>query len=226
MSGVNSLKDPQVSALLNKLHEAARGDKWKFLRLAPAILKGIALRKDLNEFITVERMKDVYIPVSREQGKFLYLLARMIDAKRVVEFGTSFGISTTYLAAAVRDNGGDVVIGTELEPTKHQKATAHLAEAGLADFADIRLGDAVETLKDVEAPVDLVLLDGWKDLYLPVLEVVKPKLRKGAVVMGDNIYTFKKSLRPFSEYLQCGENGFQSMTLSISDGFEFAVYEG
>ena len=226
MPGINSLRDSKVEAVLDRLHAAAKGDKWQFAKLAPTIATTLLLRRDLGEVITADKMKDCYIPVSREQGWYLYLMARAIEAKRIVEFGTSFGVSTTYLASAVRDNDGEVVVGSELEPTKHRKATENIAEAGLSDYADIRLGDALETLKDLEAPIDMVLLDGWKDLYLPVLELLKPKLRKGAVVMGDNIYTFKKSLRPFVEYLQSGENGFQSTTLSISDGFEFAVYEG
>ena len=83
--------------------------------------------------------------MSPAQGQLLYLVARALAARRIVEFGTSFGISTLYLAAAVRDNGGGSVIGSEIEPTKHRAATAHLAEAGLAAGADVRLGDARET---------------------------------------------------------------------------------
>ena len=106
----------------------------------------------------------------------------------MVEFGTSFGISTIYLAAAVRDNGGGMVIGTELEPSKHDRAVAHLQEAGLGEVAEVRLGDALATLKEVPEPLDLVFLDGWKDLYVPVLELLKPKLRPGAVVLGDKLH--------------------------------------
>jgi predicted O-methyltransferase YrrM len=90
----------------------------------------------------------------------------------------------------------------------------------------VRLGDALETLRDVPEPVDLVFLDGWKDLYLPVLELLKPKLRPGAVVLADNIHTFKKALRPYVEYVQSGSNGFVSTTLSISDGVEYSVCVG
>ncbi|MEZ4293370.1 MAG: class I SAM-dependent methyltransferase [Polyangiaceae bacterium] len=134
--------------------------------------------------------------------------------------------STTYLAAAVADNGGGKVIGTELEPTKHAVATENLAAAGFRDIAEVRLGDALETLRDLPGPVDMVLLDGWKELYMPVLMLLKPKLRRGSIVLADNIYTFKKALRPFVDYLQSGANGFQSTTLSIADGFEYAYYEG
>jgi predicted O-methyltransferase YrrM len=156
----------------------------------------------------------------------LYLTGRALGAKTIVEFGTSFGISTIYLAAAVRDNGGGTVIGSEIEASKHARAEAHLQEAGLSDIADIRLGDALETLRQLPQPVDMVLLDGWKELYLPVLGLVRPRLRRGAVVLADNIFTFKKSLRPYVEHMQSGKNGFESTTLKISDGFEYSVYFG
>ncbi len=94
------------------------------------------------------------------------------------------GISTIYLAAALRDNGGGHLIGSELEPTKAKRARANLDAAGLADLVDIREGDALETLKDVGGSVDLLLLDGAFALYLPVLKLVEPRLKSGAVVLG------------------------------------------
>lgn len=153
-------------------------------------------------------------------------MARSLGAKNVVEFGTSFGISTLYLAAAVKDNGGGQVIGTEIEESKHARALENIAEAGLADFVDVRLGDALETLEKTPTPIDLVLIDGWKDLYLPVLKLLQPRLRPGAVVLADNIFTFKKDLQPYVDYVQCGDNGFESTTLHLSDGFEFSTYVG
>jgi predicted O-methyltransferase YrrM len=221
-----SLRDPQVRAVLDRLHRASRGDLLRFVGFVPSVISGLLRRQSFSESVTPEAMKDCYIPVSRDQGRFLYLTARALGAKRIVEFGTSFGISTIYLAAAVRDNGGGIVIGTELQPSKHERAVAHLQEAGLGDLAEVRLGDALETLKEVPEPLDLVFLDGWKDLYIPVLELLKPKLRPGAVVLGDNIFTFRKSLRPYVEYLQSGENGFESVTLRISDGTEYSCYLG
>jgi predicted O-methyltransferase YrrM len=142
-------------------------------------------------------LKNAYIPVAREQRCFLYQTARAIGAKTIVEFGTSFGIASIYLAAAVRDNGGGRFIGTEQESNKIDAARRNLAEAGLETIAEIRAGDAMETLAPFAGPIDMVLLDGWKDLYLPVLCLLTPKLRPGAVVMADNIYTFRKGLKPY-----------------------------
>jgi predicted O-methyltransferase YrrM len=226
MAGTNSLKTDPVRRVLEHLHADARRDRFRFITLAPRFLAGFSRGKDFFEIMTPESMKDCYIPISREQGELLYLTLRAIEAKNVVEFGTSFGISTVYIAAALRDNGGGRVIGTEIEPSKCSRAIANLKEAGLEQWAEVRLGDALETLRNVPEPVDLVFLDGWKDLYLPVLELVKPRLRPGAVVIADNIFTFRKALRPYVEYMQSGNHGFESTTLKIADGFEFSVHHG
>ena len=219
----SSLDDPQVRAVLDRLHAAARGDVFRMLGRAPSYLRAVLGRTPLAPAVMSERMKDVYIPLSPAQGKVLYLLARALGARRIVEFGTSFGISTLYAAAAARDNGNGRVIGSELEPGKHAKALVHLEEAGLASCAEVRLGDALQTLRDVPPPVDLVLLDGWKELYLPMLELLAPKLRPGAVVLADNVRTFKRALAPYLAYVQSGKSGFQSVTLPFPSGFELSV---
>lgn len=222
----SSLQRPALSRMLERLHGKAKGDLWRLPTKLPHLAAGFLRGKSITEIFGDGSARDLYLAISPEQGRFLYLVGRSVGAKNVVEFGTSFGLSTLYLAAAVADNGGGKVIGTELEPSKQEAATRNLAEAGLAEVAEVRLGDAMSTLRDVPEPIDMVLLDGWKELYLPVIQLLQPKLRKGAVVLADNIYTFKKALRPFVEYMQAGTNGFHSTTLSISDGFEFAYHTG
>jgi predicted O-methyltransferase YrrM len=132
-------------------------------------------------------MKDLWIPVSRETGVLLYMLARSSGARSVVEFGTSFGISTMYLASALRDNGGGTLITSEFEPSKVERARAHLAEASLSDLVEFRQGDALETLAvDLPRSIDLLLLDGAKALYGDILDLVESRLRPGALVVADN----------------------------------------
>lgn len=222
----DATRSEPARSVLARLHAEAKGDRLRFLGLVPKLLAGRLRGRGLWEVMTPAAMKDVYMPVNPDQGKLLYLTARALGARSIVEFGTSFGISTIYLAAALRDNGGGRVIGSEIEPTKQARATQNLRDAGVAEFAEVRLGDALATLADVPEPVDLVLLDGWKDLYLPILQLLAPKLRRGAVVLADNIFTFRASLRPYVEYVQSGEHGFVSTTLPISDGFEYSVYVG
>jgi predicted O-methyltransferase YrrM len=217
-----SLDVAPLAPLLARLHHEAKGDRKKFLLATPKLLlgrlRGAAAFQDALQGL----LKEAFIPVSAQQGRFLYLTARAIAARRIVEFGTSFGISTLYLAAAVHDNGGGLVVGSELQPTKHARALSHVREAGLERFVDIRLGDAVKTLATIEHGIDMVLLDGWKDLYVPIIELLTPKLRPGAVVLADNIFTFKRTLRPFVARMRSG-HGFISMTTPLGDGLEFSV---
>lgn len=132
-------------------------------------------------------LKDLWLPVSRETGVLLYTLARSTNARNIVEFGTSFGISTLHLAAALRDNGGGRLVGSEFEPSKVAQARGHLAEGGLADLVEIREGDAMKTLaSDLPESIDLLLLDGAKALYSDILALVEPRLRPGALVVADN----------------------------------------
>jgi predicted O-methyltransferase YrrM len=133
------------------------------------------------------RMKDLPLPVSRETGTLLYMLARSSRARTIVEFGTSFGISTLHLAAALRDNGGGRLITTEFEQSKVARARDNLTAGGLIDLVEIRVGDALKTLS-VELPetIDLLLLDGAKALYPEVLNLVESRLRPGAFIVADN----------------------------------------
>lgn len=133
------------------------------------------------------RLKDMPLPVSRETGTLLYMLARSTHAQSVVEFGTSFGISTLHLAAALRDNDGGRLITTEFEPSKVARARRHLEEGGVADLVEIREGDALQTLAaDLPARIDLLLLDGAKALYPDILNLVEGHLRPGALIVADN----------------------------------------
>lgn len=218
-----SLHDPKIRAVLDRLHVEARGQTWGLARLTLSQLRNRITGRELSVAEEARQKKDVYIPVSAKQGAFLYMVARSIAARRVVEFGTSAGISTLYLAAAVRDNGGGVVIGSEIEPGKIAQARAHIEEAGLSELVEIREGDARETLADPGGSVDMVLLDGMKELYLPIAEMLKPHLRRGAVVLADNILAFRKALAPYSAHMRDAANGFQSVTLYLGDGTEYSV---
>lgn len=131
--------------------------------------------------------KDIHLAVSRETANLLYMLARSAHATSIVEFGTSFGISTLFLAAAVKDNGGGKIITSEFEPTKVAGAKANFDAAGLADLIDLRVGDALETLAtSLPDKIDLVLLDGAKQLYPRVLALLENRIRLGGLIVADN----------------------------------------
>jgi predicted O-methyltransferase YrrM len=213
--------DVRIRNSLDNLHRAAKGDRWKITAGIPAVLVGLLRGRDVATSIQ-SYLQRAFIPVSPESGQFLYLTALAARARNVVEFGTSYGISTLYLAAAARETGGRV-IGSEIEPEKLAIARANMEDAGVADIVDIREGDALQSLRDVPDGVDFLLLDGWKDLYQPVLDLLHPKLAPGAVVVADNIFTFKTALRPYVERMQAPGSGFRSTTVAIGEGMEFSV---
>ncbi|WP_395020366.1 O-methyltransferase [Dongia sp.] len=132
-------------------------------------------------------LKDYPLAVSRETGRLLYMLARSSCARSIVEFGTSFGISTLHLAAALQDNGGGRLITSEFEPGKAARARENLTAGGVIDLVEIREGDALQTLsRDLPDSIDLLLLDGAKALYPEILGLVESRLRPGAFIVADN----------------------------------------
>ena len=170
------------------------------LRIDPAarrVARARGFDNDSDGFY--EAMHAAYMPVTPDLGALLYMLVRASRALRVVEFGTSFGISTLFLAAALRDNGGGFLLTTELLVTKADRAREHLQAAGLADLVEIRVGDALQTLES--QPADFIFLDGPKNLYLPVLTLLEPRLSSGALIVSDN--SDFTSARPLSRSCAC-----------------------
>jgi predicted O-methyltransferase YrrM len=163
-------------------------------------------RTEYSEFYA--QMKDVPLAVSRETGKLLYMLARAARAGSIVEFGTSFGLSTICLASALRDNGGGRLITSEFEPSKVVRAKANIAAAGLSDLVEFREGDALETLaRDLPQEVDVLLLDGAKALYPDILDLVESRLRPGALIVADNADFFP----PYVERVRAPGSGYLSL---------------
>ena len=187
---MTTLTTAPVALLLDRLFEeaaAARKQMDAAVADVPHEERARLMRSKTDYRALYARLKDVPLPVSRETGALLYMLARSCRARTIVEFGTSFGISTLHLAAALRDNGGGRVITTEFEPSKAARARANLAAGGVLDLVEIREGDALQTLSaDLPETIDLVLLDGAKALYPEILSLVESRLRPGALIVADN----------------------------------------
>ena len=175
---MTTLIQPGLSSLIDRLF--AEADAAEDAR-RPAAADD---RADYRQYYG--QLKDQPLPVSRATGRLLYMLARSVCARNIVEFGTSFGISTLHIVAALRDNGGGRLIGSEFEPSKIKRARENLAAGSLSDLVEIREGDALETLASDLDTIDFVLLDGAKMLYLPILTLLEDHLRSGALVVADN----------------------------------------
>lgn len=218
--------DAKLDALLDRLHarstaqnetmgayfrtRAKEGGDWK------------TFDADTEKF-----MSDKFVALDRDKAEFCYSVCRALRAAYVVEAGTSFGVSTLYLAAAVRDNvgapGRGGVIGTEHEPAKAAAARAHFAEAGLDAYIDLREGDLRKTLATLPAPIDFMLMDIWTPMARPAIERVAPYLRPGAVVICDNTTQFREAYGDYFDFVADPANRLRTMTLPFDGGLEFTV---
>lgn len=222
---MDSLSTGHVAQTLQRLfQEAEQADRPLMEQFANAGQSEQALGEVLAVHLAEER-RDVrgfyhgyvnnFLNVTPEYGRFLYQCARARNAARIVEFGTSMGVSTIHLAAALRDMGGGHLIGTELEPGKAARARANLDAAGLADLVEIRVGDARETLIDVGGDIDLVLLDGAFSLYLPVLKLLEPHLKTGTLILAENAFDHENE---YLAHVRNPANGYLSQPIPISAG--------
>jgi len=212
-----TLTDPRITAVLDDIAQGAAHDGDVMRRAYDTVA-------DWPQPPTPEQAAELCaeaaLPVHPQVGTLLYQLVRGARPQLVVEFGTSFGASTLYLAAAVRDNGTGRVIGSELHHGKARRAGDHLRRAGLGDLVEIRTGDARKELADLPGPVDLLLLDGWKELYLPVLHVLEPALADGALIVSDNLPMLPEE---FLAHVREPAHGYLSQQLPLGDGIELTV---
>lgn len=227
----NVLCDPRAESVLARLGEEAGRQTDAMRAYYDAKRNSKTPMTDPASASDMAFVSDKFVALDPEKCDLCYMLCRSIKARRVVEFGTSFGVSTIYLAAAVRDtvrdHGGEgMVIGTEIEPAKARVANANIADAGLGGFVDVRVGDARETLKDVGGQVDFLLLDSWIPLVWPVMAVVAPQLRPGAIVICDNVELYEKEYARYTSFVRDPNNGFRSVLLSHEGGLEISVKLG
>jgi predicted O-methyltransferase YrrM len=220
--------DPPLGPLLDRLHQASDAQ-------GPAIGAYFSERASRGELQWREFddaahrfMGDKLVALDRDKAALCYQLCRALRARTVVEIGTSFGVSTLYLAAAVRanvreDGGAGRVIATELEPDKAHRARGHFAEAGLADVIELREGDLRQTLKPVPPAIDFVLMDIWTPMARPAIELLAPSLRPGAIVIADNTTSFREAYADYFAFLNDPANRFLTMTLPFEGGLELTV---
>ena len=219
------LNDPKLEALLAALH-AQSDSQEQAMATYYATESGGAQRppaQDEKSFLS-----DKFVALDRDKAEFCYQLCRALCARCIVEAGTSYGVSTLYLAAAVRDNarvGGarGVVIGTEYEPAKAAAARANFAAADLAPFIDLREGDLRETLRDVGGTVDFMLVDIWTPMARPALELVAPRLRPGAAVVCDNTAEYREEYRDYFDFIAAQHPRLRTATLPFRGGLELTV---
>jgi predicted O-methyltransferase YrrM len=225
------LFDADIEAVLARLHAQSRRELpslmgYFLLRSLPQWFRGRRLTELDDGDILFLRSK--LIALSRDKGEFCYLMCRALGASRIVEIGTSFGVSTIYLAAAARDNAAAtgrpaLVISAEIDPVKAERARGNLEAARLAEVVELRVGDARETLKSLAGPIDFLLIDTWIPLARPILEMLQSNLRPGALVLCDNTAQFKTEYREYLDYVRDPANGFLSIHVPFRGGLEVTM---
>jgi predicted O-methyltransferase YrrM len=207
---LSPIKDARVLAVIERLIETRRRP------LGGSPINNPEMSRDPFDYA------EYGFSIVPDQGDLIYLLCRGMGATRVVDFATSIGMSAIYFAAAMRDNGGGTVIGSELVPEKVATAGRNLVDAGLADYADIREGDARQMLRDLGGPVDFALIDGWPNgqgpsLAREVIEILAPQIRTGGYVVNDNAEP------DFLQFIRDPANGFISVSLPLKGSTELCV---
>jgi predicted O-methyltransferase YrrM len=215
-----TLRSERVQRVLSELRRRAETDD------PPAKARVRAREQELGHRVYGAERSALYGPaaslaITPEVGELLYVLALARRASTIVEFGASLGFSTIHLAAAARDLGAGRVISTEMDPDKAGAARDNLVATGLADVVDLRVGDALDTLRGVR-DVDMLFLDGWNNLYLDVLDLLEPSLRAGALVVADLSQGDPEQV-PYCEHMRDPGGGYVTVEVPLDAGVVVSV---
>jgi predicted O-methyltransferase YrrM len=162
------------------------------------------------------------LAVSAETGRFLRNMVLSHKPARILELGSSCGVSTLYFAEALRTLGSGVVVATELDPLKCAQLRVHVRTAGVDAYVDLREGNVFETVAGLDGTFDMVFIDVWANTYLDLFRHTEHLLRPGSIVLADNMYTAEHAVRPYKQYLDSNPR-FSSTTLDFESGVEFTV---
>jgi predicted O-methyltransferase YrrM len=170
------------------------------------------------------RVDEFLLPVGPEVGWFLHSLILARRPARILELGTSYGYSTLFLADAAKQVGGTLVT-MDIADYKQHHAAQMIEIAGLRSVVDFRLGNAIELIGLDAGPFDFVLLDIWKDLYIPCLEAVYPKMSEEAVLVADNMIepaVWREDIRRYRAAIKT-VGKLESVLIPIGSGIELSV---
>jgi predicted O-methyltransferase YrrM len=161
--------------------------------------------------------------VGPHTGQLMNILVKSLKAPRILELGTSYGYSGIWLAEAARASGGHVT-SIEMHDYKSAFARDMAVKAGLADYIDFRIGDAVSLIPVLPGNFDFILVDLWKDLYVPCLEAFYPKLNPGAIIVADNmIMPGGDDARAYRQAI-AGKPLISSVMLPVGTGIEISRF--
>jgi predicted O-methyltransferase YrrM len=187
--------------------------------------KELALMQAMAPDEMMQHVDEFLISIGPETGTLLNVLIKSLQAPTILEIGTSYGHSAVFLAEAARASEGRV-ISLDVSADKQSFAREQLTEAGLGAFVEFITGDAREVIASLSGPFDFVLIDLWKDLYIPCFDLVYPKLSDGAFVAADNILfpdLFRDAMIAYRKHVR-DQAGIESVLLPVGSGIELSRY--
>lgn len=171
----------------------------------------------------MRRRDEFLLSVGEETAMLLYSLVKASKPQSILEIGTSYGYSTLWLAEAANAYGGHV-ISLEMDTAKAEYAREKMQEAELADRVEFIVGDALDYLATTAQMFDFVLVDLWKELYIPSFDLFFPKLNPGAYVISDNMLFPPHSKPDMDVYRKhlADTQAFDTVLLPIGSGIEIS----
>lgn len=154
--------------------------------------------------------------VSENVGKFLHSLVQMIGASRILEIGTANGYSTIWLADAVSEQENARLLGLEISTPSYNKALENITAQNLEQIVELRFGNAIELLPEIEEQFDLIFVDAQKALYSQYWELIKPLMAPGCIIVFDDVIKFPEKTQALYSTLK-QENDYEKIILP-SDG--------
>jgi predicted O-methyltransferase YrrM len=201
--------DGAIESVLREYEQRSAAEMKRMSEMPPA-----EMAKHIDEFL---------LPVGPATGQLMNILVKEAKSRTILEIGTSHGYSTVWLAEAARATGGKVIT-LDVHAGKQEYARNALGKAGLASFVEFKLGDARESIASLKDPIDFVLLDLWKDLYIPCFNLFYPKLNAGAIIVADNMVFPEFSRHDAEEYRKHvrAKPDIQSVLLPVGSGIELS----
>lgn len=220
---MSMLNDPRLESFLDALHAQSDGQNDAIGAYFRKRIEERSLSWDGFDADTTRFFADKMVALEKVKAEYCYALCRAMNARRVVECGTSYGVSTLYFAAAIRDNGGGQVIATEWEAEKAAIARRNFAAVGLTPYIDLREGDLAQTLAHIDGPVDFVLLDIWTEAVMPAVRNIAPHLHPGSVILADNSTQSRPGYKAYFDFIADPANRLRTMTLPFDGGLEMTI---
>lgn len=197
--------DEKVAAVLDAYHERMRRENE-------------SRREEAGDW------RDCLLAVGPDSGQLINILAKSLKAPNILELGTSYGYSGIWLAEAARAAGGRL---TTIELADHKSAYARemSEKAGLAEYVDFKVGDALKIIAELPFGLDFVLVDLWKDMYTPCLNAFYPKLNVGAIIVADNmIYPGGEDVVRYAKAVRA-KRKMTSILAPVGSGLEISRFD-